>query len=66
MFEIIFDIVDNLRTLTKHYSTRKNVYREHGGLLYDFKYKYLNKLNDDGVVSCDMTKFEDIFNKYID
>ena len=62
---VIFDIVDNLRTLTKHYSTRKNVYREHGGLLYDFEYKNLNKLNEDGMISCHMNNFGDTFNKYI-
>ena len=63
---IIFDMVDNLRTLSKHYSTRKNVYREHGGLVYDFNYKFISELNSKGVLNCDMTKFVDTFGEGLD
>ena len=33
---IVFDLVDNHRTLEKHYDTRKGVYLEHGGTIVNF------------------------------
>jgi len=39
---IIFDIVDNFATLKRHYSTRANVYRKHGGTIKKFFKEYPN------------------------
>ena len=34
---VVFDLVDNNRTLLKHYQTRVNVYQEHGGVIKIYK-----------------------------
>ncbi len=34
---IIFDLVDNNKTLQKHYSERLKVYKKHGGIVKNYK-----------------------------
>jgi len=39
---MVFDLVDDYSILNKHYNTRKNIYKKHGGVIEDFKIEELN------------------------
>jgi superfamily II DNA or RNA helicase len=41
---IIFDFLDDFPILKRHWNTRKKVYREHGGLIFDYSQENVNKV----------------------
>lgn len=43
---IIFDLVDNFKTLKSHYSSRKKIYTDHGGLIMKLDYPSVSKFTE--------------------